>query len=87
MPVSRGRRRKRSHTAVTDRDIRRIARRDRDWRHRVGWPIAGFGIALFLFGQVGSRTGLVSLPFDRHHFISQVGGFFLAVRGLTWSWR
>jgi hypothetical protein len=62
-------------------------RHGRDWRQRVGWPLAAIGAALFILGQVGSRTGFVSLPFDRHHVISQVGGFFLAIRGLTWAWR
>lgn len=45
------------------------------------------GAALFIGGQVGARTGFVVLPFDRHHLIAQVGGFFLAIRGLIWAWR
>ncbi|MGH2829435.1 MAG: hypothetical protein ACRDJM_03020 [Actinomycetota bacterium] len=85
MPVSKRKRKKRSEGAITNRTIRRATRRD--WRQRVGWPLAAIGAALFIVGQVGSRTGLISLPFDRHHVISQVGGFFLAIRGLIWAWR
>lgn len=56
-------------------------------KRRAGWPIAAFGAALFLYGQIGSRTGIRWIPFDPHHVYSQVVGFLLAIVGLSWSWR
>jgi hypothetical protein len=29
---------------------------------------------LFLLGNIGARSGIVLLPFDRHHVIAQFGG-------------
>lgn len=89
MPKSRSRRKPKPTQHTTDHSAEeraRQARRD-EIRRRVGWPLAVAGAVLFILGQVGSRTGIVFLPFDRHHVISQVGGFFLAIRGLTWAWR
>ncbi len=39
---------------------------------------------LFGYGYLGATTGLVSLPFDRHHVASQLVGAVLAV-GLRWA--
>jgi hypothetical protein len=33
---------------------------------------------------VGVLTGLVSLPFDRHHVASEITGLVLVLRGLIW---
>lgn len=57
----------------------------RRWRRRIGWPLVALGALLFLYGYVGATTGLVSLPFDRHHIASQIAGGVLAVLGLRWA--
>lgn len=67
-------------------DRARRARRD-DVKRRLGWAMVILGVALFLMGQIGARTGFVLLPFDQHHVLSQVAGFFLAIQGLIWGWR
>ena len=43
------------------------------------------GALLFLYGYLGAATGLVSLPFDRHHVVSQIVGLVLVVVGLSWA--
>ena len=61
-------------------------RKRRRWRRRAGWPLVALGVLLFLlYGYVGTTTGLVSLPFDRHHVASQITGAVLALRGLIWA--
>lgn len=89
MPKSKKRRKDATLRPALDEDARARAARIRreDFQRRAGWTLAIIGGALFIVGQIGSRTGAVSLPFDRHHLISQVGGFFLLIRGLTWAWR
>jgi cell division protein FtsX len=42
-------------------------------------------VLLFVYGYLGATTGLVSLPFDRHHIVSQLVGAVLAVVGLRWA--
>ena len=42
----------------------------RRWRRRAGWPLVALGVLLFAYGYIGATTGLVSLPFDRHHVAS-----------------
>ncbi len=44
------------------------------------------GVLLFVIGQFGSRTGMISLPFDQHHVLTQVLGAGLLLYGLT-RWR
>lgn len=44
------------------------------------------GALLFLIGQLGSRTGMISLPFDQHHVLTQLLGAGLLLLGLT-RWR
>jgi hypothetical protein len=36
----------------------------------------------FLIGNIGARTGLVSLSFDPHHVVTQLGGSAIALIGL-----
>jgi hypothetical protein len=60
-------------------------RRRRRWRRRAGWPLIAIGVLLFAYGYLGATTGLVSLPFDRHHVGSQLVGPVLAVVGLRWA--
>ncbi len=43
----------------------------RRWRRRVGWPLVVLGVVPFAYGYIGATTGLVSLPFDRHHAASR----------------
>jgi len=43
------------------------------------------GVRLFLYGYIGAATGLISLPFDRHHVASQIAGAVVAVLGLRWA--
>jgi len=59
-------------------------RRWRSWR-RAGWALVALGVLLFGYGYVGATTGLISLPFDRHHVASQIVGAVLAVVGLRWA--
>lgn len=54
----------------------------RRWRRRVGWPLVAVGVLLFAYGYIGATTGLVSLPFDRHHVASEITGLVLVLRGL-----
>lgn len=64
--------------------LRRAGRRGRD---RVIVTVATpLGALLVILGQVGARTGWISIPFDPHHIIAQVAGFALLVFGLT-RWR
>ena len=44
------------------------------------------GALLVIAGQVGARTGWITIPFDPHHIISQIVGFALLILGLT-RWR
>lgn len=44
------------------------------------------GALLFLIGQLGARTGTISLPFDQHHVLTQLIGAGLLLLGLT-RWR
>ena len=55
------------------------------WRRRVGWPLVAVGVLLFAYGDIGATTGLVSLPFDRHHVASEITGLVLVLRGLIWA--
>jgi hypothetical protein len=57
----------------------------RRWRRRVGWPLVAVGVLLFAYGYLGATTGLVSLPFDRHHVASEITGLVLVLRGLIWA--
>jgi hypothetical protein len=57
----------------------------RRWRRRVGWPLVALGVVLFAYGYIGATTGLVSLPFDRHHVASEITGVVLVLRGLIWA--
>lgn len=69
---------------VTDRDIKRAERQQRDWRQRLSLPLIIVGVLLFIGGQIGARTGLTFLPFDAHHLFAQWGGAVIAVTGLMW---
>jgi hypothetical protein len=40
---------------------------------------------LFLLGNIGARSGIVFLPFDRHHVIAQFGGALIGIAGLIWA--
>jgi hypothetical protein len=40
---------------------------------------------LFLLGNIGARSGIVFLPFDRHHVITQFGGALIGIIGLLWA--
>ncbi len=55
------------------------------WRRRIGWPTVAVGALLALYGYVGATTGIISLPIDRHHVASQIGGLVLVVLGLRWA--
>lgn len=44
------------------------------------------GAALLVFGQIGSRAGLVALPFDPHHLVTQIAGGVLLFWGLL-HWK
>jgi hypothetical protein len=63
----------------------RPGRAARRWRRRAGWPLVALGVLLFVYGYLGATTGVVSLPFDRHHVGSQLVGLLLVVLGLRWA--
>jgi hypothetical protein len=50
------------------------------------WITLPAGVALFLLGQLGARTGAVTLPFDPHHIGAQVVGALLVLYGLM-HWK
>lgn len=57
---------------------RRPTRRDRV----VLWTAVPVGVALFLVGQIGARTGVIALPFDPHHLLTQILGGIVLLYGL-----
>ncbi len=75
---------KRKRARQADREIKRAERQQRDWRQRLALPLIIVGGLLFIAGQIGARTGLISLPFDPHHLFAQWGGAVVAVTGLMW---
>jgi hypothetical protein len=38
-----------------------------------------------LLGNIGARTGIVFLPFDQHHVITQLGKALPGIIGLLWA--
>jgi len=83
MPKSRGRRSPRSEAARRPVTVTKGPRRS--WRTRLGWPLCALGGVLFLLGNIGARSGMVFLPFDRHHVIAQFGGALIGIAGLIWA--
>lgn len=83
MPKSKGRRSPR--LAATRRHEPAADAPRRSWRRRLGWPLCAVGGGLFLLGNIGARTGVVSIPFDPHHAIAQFGGALLGILGLIWA--
>ena len=81
MPASKRRRRQGSRRSPPPRPSRPRPQ----WRRRLAWPLVILGAVLFLAGNIGARTGIVMLPFDRHHVFEQFGGALLAVLGLIWT--
>lgn len=69
---------------INDRAIKKAERKQRGWRQRLAVPLIIIGAVLFIGGQIGARTGLVSLPFDDHHLFAQWGGALIAFTGLMW---
>lgn len=65
--------------------VPRRRRRRLGWRRRVGWPVVVGGGLLALYGYVGATSGYISLPFDRHHVLSQIVGLVLVVLGIRWA--
>lgn len=57
-------------------------RRPRSPRRLAAWALAALGLALFLVGNIGALTGLITLPFDQHHVLTQLGGGAVAIVGL-----
>lgn len=74
-----------SHDRIIREEIRARARSEATLRKRLGWPLFILGALLFLVGNIASRAGLVVLPIDTHHLISQFGGAALAVVGVMWA--
>jgi len=84
MPPRRGPSRKRPHLASARPGP---SKRAPPWRKPLGWPLAIAGLVLFLLGNIGARTGIVFLPFDRNHVFEQFGGALLGMLGLVWATR
>lgn len=81
----RRRARQREQDALLKAEMR--AGRRTGLRKRLGWPLAALGLVLFLIGMVGARSGLVTLPFDQHHILSQVAGMTVVAVGIGWATR
>ena len=45
------------------------------------------GGVLFVLGNIGTRTGWVTIPFDAHHFYAQFGGAAPLLIGVTVAGR
>lgn len=54
---------------------------------KIGKTLAWIGGILFVIGNIGARTGWVTLPFDPHHFYAQFGGAVLLLIGVTVAGR
>lgn len=57
-------------------------------RRLLAWTVSLSGIAVFVVGWIGAQTGVIAMPGDRHHVVSQFAGFalfFVGVRiGSRW---
>ncbi|MGH2579426.1 MAG: hypothetical protein ACRDGP_01075 [Actinomycetota bacterium] len=82
MPVSRRSARKRKARRLPPPPPVPAKRSPSGWRRALGWPLVAIGGVLFFMGQIGGRTGIVLLPFDRHHLFEQFGGALIAIFGL-----
>jgi len=83
MPTRRGPSKKRPHlapSAQAEQVLPLVAQAGR-------WPLAIAGLLMFLLGNIGARTGIVFLSFDRHHVFEQIGGALLGILGLVWATR
>lgn len=90
MPKSRrrtGTARQRTHDRLLRAELRRQRVEGRGWRGCVAVPLAVLGGLWFLIGNIASRMGVVLLPFDRHHLVSQFGGVAVAMVGVSWLGR
>lgn len=87
MPKSRTRQevKQKNHDRMIRAEMRARARAESTLRNRLGWPLFALGALLFLVGNITSRAGVVVLPFDTHHVVSQFGGAVLATVGLMWA--
>lgn len=88
MPKSKGRRKGKKIAPIpSTRAQQQSAAPARDWRKRLGWPLAILGAVLFIAGNIGARTGFTLLPFDPHHVYAQFGGAAIGIVGLMWGLR
>lgn len=78
---------RKTHDQLLRAELRRQRAKGRGWRGRVAVPLAVLGGLWFLVGNVTSRMGVVLLPFDRHHLVSQFGGAAVAMVGVSWLGR
>ena len=69
------------------REPYRIPRPPIEWTRVGGWIIAALGTALFVATYIAANAGFAVLPFDHHHIIGQVGGFILAIGGVSVATR
>lgn len=74
-------------TSSRSREPYRIPRAPIEWRRVFAWIVCGLGLAIFVVSFIASSAGVVALPFDHHHVFGQVGGFLLAVGGLSTATR
>ena len=74
-------------TPSRGREPYRIPRAPIEWTRVSGWIIAVLGTLLFAVTYVAAKAGFVVLPFDHHHIIGQVGGFMLAIGGVSIATR
>ena len=70
--------------APSDRQTRAATR---GWVAKAGRVMVVLGGVLFVLGNIGARTGWVTLPFDPHHFYAQFGGAALLLIGVTVAGR
>lgn len=57
------------------------------WKTILGWLTSVVGLGLFVASDLAAHSGVVLIPFDRHHLFGQTGGLVLAATGLVWATR
>lgn len=57
------------------------------WKTILGWVTCVAGLGLFVASYLAAHSGLVLIPFDRHHIFGQTAGLVLTVTGLIWATR
>jgi hypothetical protein len=54
-------------------------------RQIAGRCLVVLGASLFAIGFIGSVSGAITLPYDRHHIFTQVVGLVAVATGFSWA--